>query len=146
MTLNPFFAISDDTLNIVLNYLPTDVIYKLKSLNKQLNNFIDNQLILENYYCNILNINIIGKHKINLKKIIIHGDESNIREFNDQDLMGLNKLDTFILPNNINITDKGLKYIHNVQHLNLYYNSNITNEGLKCIPNVRHLELKKMKI
>ena len=70
MTLNPFFAICDDTLNILLNYLSTNITYKLKSLNKQLNDFIDNQLILENYYCDKLNVNIIGKHKFNLKKIV----------------------------------------------------------------------------
>ena len=131
----------NDTLNYIFNYLPTDNIYKLKSLNKQFNDFIDNQFILTNYYCDKLNKNIIEKHKNDLNKIMcVSCDDSINWDLNDRDLMGLNKLDTLILPLN-KITNEGLKYIPNIQHLNLHYNKNITNKGLKYIPNIQYLDL-----
>ena len=137
-----YFAICDDTLKCILNYLPTDNIYKLKSLSKQFNDFIDNQFVLTNYYCVKLNKNLIEKYKNNLIKIIcVSHDVFDSWNLNDRDLMGFNKLDTLILPLNKNITDEGLKGIPNIRHLNLYRNNNITDEGLKYIPNVQHLDL-----
>ncbi len=137
-----YFAICDDTLNCILNYLPIYDIYKLKSLNKQFNDFIDNRFILTNYYCNKLNKNIIEKHKNNLNKIIcVYCDNSINWDLNDRDLMGLNKLNALVLPFNNKITDEGLKYISNIQYLDFYYNENIIGEGLKYIINIECLDV-----
>ena len=46
---------------------------------------------------------------------------------------------------NENITDEGLKYIPNIQKLNLYDNKNITDEGLKYITNIKELHMDTMK-
>ncbi len=146
MIYNHYFAICDDTLNCIFSYLPTRDIYKLKSLNKQFNDFIDNRFILTNYYCDKLNKNIIEKHKNNLNKIICVPLDNFINwNFNDRDLMGLNKLNTLILPLNKKITDDGLKYIPNIQYLDLRYNENITDDGLKYIPNIKHLDVSYSK-
>ena len=133
--------LNDDTLNVALNYLPIDIIYKLKLLNKQFNNFIDNEFVLINYYYHKINKNIIKKHYINLRKIIIYIYPNNSRynlnhRLEDNDMVDLNKLEILINPYDEYITDNGLKYIPNIQHLSLCNNKNITDDGLKYISKI----------
>ena len=45
------------------------------------------------------------------------------------------------IEDNNNITNKGLKFIQNIQHLILHSNKKISDEGLKYIPNIKHLNL-----
>ncbi len=137
--------LNNDILNETLNYLSIENIYKLKLLNHSFNNFIEKEFVLINYYGNKINKNIIDKHGENLKSLVLRPHKNLIDETNDEYLLKLNKLKKLVLPQNKNITDKGLEYIPNVKILNLNSNTNITDNGLKYISNTKILKLQSNK-
>jgi hypothetical protein len=126
-----------ELFNIIINYLPTNQIFKFKYLSKRFNYFFNNELILENYVHNYDNRNFILKHMKTLKKIIIYNGGHNLF---DEDFRE-NILDTLILHDNNTLTDNVLKYLYNIKIFHLYINENITNNGLKNLKNIRDLKL-----
>lgn len=96
-------CIGNDVLNNIFNYLSIENTYNLKLLNNRINNFIENECVLINYYGGKINKSIITKHCTNLKMINIYSYiEDNLY---DHDLVCLNKLELLVLPVGRNITD-----------------------------------------
>ncbi len=110
----------NDIFQVVFNNLFIHDIYKLKLLNHDFNNFIENEFTLINYYGKKLNKNIIVKHSPNLIRIVIHGYCEIANYIDDNDLMYLNKLEVLKLPCNDKITKEGKKCLSNIKKINLH--------------------------
>lgn len=111
---------TNDIFQIVFNNLFVHDIYKLKLLNHDFNNFIENEFTLTNYYGEKLNKNIIVKHSPNLIRIVIRNYCEIANNIDNNDLMYLNKLEVLKLPCNYKITKEGQKCLSNIKKINLF--------------------------
>ena len=105
--LQKYFDPSNDRINndyhLFIEIQEEEIENNLKLLNNRINNFIENECVLINYYGGKINKSIITKHCTNLKMINIYSYiEDNLY---DHDLVCLNKLELLVLPVGRNITD-----------------------------------------
>lgn len=145
-----------------MNFLLIEEIEKMKLINKYYEDFINNYFILENYDHPKVNVEIIKKYAIYLKKIVSYDKDNMLRDehlenctrletlsvsrgsyITNSGLINIPNIKILMLPYNRKITDKGLKYIQNIRILDIQCNKNITDKGLEYIPNVKYLRLKK---
>ena len=128
------FYLCNDTLNIMVNFLPLIDICSIKLLNKYYEKFIDTNFMLENYCHSSANQKIIQKHRNYLKKIIIYSDVN----ISNDIFLGCNKLWFIDLSRNKNLTDEGLEQFKDIGIHTLYLNNNknITSKGMKHLTGI----------
>lgn len=138
--MSNFDTLCNDELDIIFNFLSLYDIFSTKLLNKKFYFYMNTDFRLENYIYKRANMEIIKKNTIYLEKIIILHDKSGSTDYHfiNDDLKDMHNLKILKLRYE-KLTDEGLKYISNIQKLNLDWNTIITDEGLKYISNIKKL-------
>src|SRR3989338_9063491 len=132
-----------DIINIICEYIQKNEILKLAKTNKEYYRYIMNEkTIMKKYRFKITqevkNLDFISK----LSYKIFNIDLGYIN-INDVDMKYLDEIDSINIENCKNITDKGLKYLKNVRVLNMKscWQDNITDRGLNYLTRIEELNI-----